>query len=190
MACWWWIRPICACCRRAGGRAVHCRPRRGQRLSGPPELTAEKFLDNPFIERGYDRRLYRTGDLAKIDETGQVQCLGRADDQVKIRGFRVELGEIEAALCDQADIGAAAVIVKAIDEVDQLIAYLVTDSGQPANVAALCARLRERLPPYMVPALFITLDAMPRLTSGKVDRKALRARELDALPAVEDRRTD
>lgn len=153
---------------------------------GRPELTAEKFLDNPFIERGYDRRLYRTGDLAKIDETGQVQCLGRADDQVKIRGFRVELGEIEAALCDQADIGAAAVIVKAIDEVDQLIAYLVTDSGQPANVAALRAGLRERLPPYMVPALFITLDAMPRLTSGKVDRKALRARELDALPAVED----
>ena len=153
---------------------------------GRPELTAEKFLDNPFMERGYDRRLYRTGDLAKIDETGQVQCLGRADDQVKIRGFRVELGEIEATLCDQADIGAAAVIVKAIDEVDQLIAYLVTDSGQPANVAALRAGLRERLPPYMVPALFITLDAMPRLTSGKVDRKALRARELDALPAVED----
>ena len=60
---------------------------------GRPELTAEKFLDNPFIERGYDRRLYRTGDLAKIDETGQVQCLGRADDQVKIRGFRVELAK-------------------------------------------------------------------------------------------------
>src|SRR5450830_2199167 len=68
---------------------------------GRPDLTAEKFMTNPFASGAYDQRLYRTGDLARIDEAGNVQCLGRTDDQVKIRGFRVELGEIEAALCQQ-----------------------------------------------------------------------------------------
>lgn len=148
---------------------------------GRPELTAEKFRDNPFMERGYDRRLYRTGDLARIDLQGQVHCLGRADDQIKIRGFRVELGEIEAVLCRQPGIGTAAVIVYPIDGVDQLVAYLATESGEAADVRSLRASLRDCLPPYMVPALFITLPVLPRLTSGKIDRKALRALPLEVV---------
>jgi amino acid adenylation domain-containing protein len=75
---------------------------------GRPELTAEKFLANPRPSGDHDTRMYRSGDLARIDENGQIQCLGRSDDQVKVRGFRVELGEIEAALYRQAGVGAAA----------------------------------------------------------------------------------
>ena len=148
---------------------------------GRPELTAEKFLDNPWPAGPHDTRLYRTGDLARIDEKGQMQCLGRADDQVKIRGFRVELGEIEAVLAQQPGVGTTAVLLRKDDGIDQLVAFYVPlDASTSPSHAALRSALAERLPPYMVPARFEALALMPRLTSGKIDRKALRAAELSA----------
>jgi non-ribosomal peptide synthetase-like protein len=142
---------------------------------GRPDLTAEKFLPNPWSTGAHDQRLYRTGDLACITPEGQVQCLGRTDDQVKIRGFRVELGEIESALCDQPGVAAAAVILRVEDGVEQLIAFLV---GDAAHALELRHALTERLPAYMVPGHYEVLPAMPRLASGKIDRKQLKARPL------------
>lgn len=152
---------------------------------GRPELTAEKFIANPWAETPSESRLYRTGDLALIDEHGQVHCLGRADDQVKIRGFRVELGEIEAVLCKQPGIGTAAVVVRQEEGVDQLVAFLGAESGGQIDRVALRNALKVCLPPYMVPTRFEAVEQMPRLTSGKIDRKALRAMELAVLPPSE-----
>ncbi len=146
---------------------------------GRPELTAEKFLANPWSCRTNDARLYRTGDLARITADGCVECLGRTDDQVKIRGFRVELGEIEAALARQPGISAAAVLLHKEEEgVDQLIAFIVVESGVTISQAGLRAALAESLPAYMVPGYVETLAEMPRLISGKIDRRALNARGL------------
>ncbi|MES2105723.1 MAG: Pls/PosA family non-ribosomal peptide synthetase [Pseudomonadota bacterium] len=145
---------------------------------GRPELTAEKFLANPWSGQDTDQRLYRTGDLARIDEQGQVLCLGRADDQVKIRGFRVELGEIEAVLAKQPGVGTVAVILRQEQGIDQLIAFIVPDAGAGISSARLRATLAASLPPYMVPARYESLAEMPRLTSGKIDRKVLKDRTL------------
>ena len=157
---------------------------------GRPELTAEKFLPNPWAEHAGEPRLYRTGDLARIDEQGQIHCLGRADDQVKVRGFRVELGEIEAALNRQLPNGTAAVVLKPVDGIDQLVAYLVPGAGQPVQIAPLRAQLRETLPPYMVPSRFEPVESIPRLTSGKIDRKALRAWPMGALSEAQSSESD
>jgi non-ribosomal peptide synthetase-like protein len=146
---------------------------------GRPELTAEKFLANPWHTSAQDAHLYRTGDLARIDEQGQVQCLGRTDDQVKIRGFRVELGEIEAALARQTGVGTAAVLLRQDDGVERLTAYFVADAEPAPTAATLRSALAAALPPYMVPVHFEALEQMPRLTSGKIDRKALKARPLE-----------
>lgn len=148
---------------------------------GRPELTAEKFIINPFTKGIYDQRLYRTGDLAKIDGNGCVQCLGRTDDQVKIRGFRVELGEIEAALSKQSSINTAAVILRNDDGIERLIAYIITEDSIAPNQTTLRGALATNLPSYMIPSHIVTLSEMPRLTSGKIDRKALRALPLDSL---------
>jgi non-ribosomal peptide synthetase-like protein len=148
---------------------------------GRPDLTAEKFLANPWASGLEDARLYRTGDLARIEPDGQVVCLGRTDDQVKIRGFRVELGEIEAVLAQQDGIGTTAVLLRKDDGIDRLVAYLVPAAGATAEQlapATLRRALSGRLPPYMVPSRFETLTVMPRLTSGKIDRKALKATAL------------
>ncbi|MES2069821.1 MAG: Pls/PosA family non-ribosomal peptide synthetase [Pseudomonadota bacterium] len=145
---------------------------------GRAELTAEKFLPNPWAMHGTDQRLYRTGDLARIDEDGQVLCLGRADDQVKIRGFRVELGEIEAVLARQPGVGTVAVILRQEQGIDQLIAFIVPENETGISAANLRAELAVTLPPYMVPARFESLGEMPRLTSGKIDRKQLKEKPL------------
>ena len=142
---------------------------------GRPDLTAEKFVANPYAAGEHEARLYRTGDLARIDETGNIQCLGRVDDQVKIRGFRVELGEIETVLAAEPGIGAVAVILKTVDDMEQLAAYYVANPDSMPVAGELRRSLAARLPPYMVPARFEALEIMPRLTSGKIDRKALRA---------------
>ncbi|MEC5216694.1 non-ribosomal peptide synthetase-like protein [Actimicrobium sp. GrIS 1.19] len=148
---------------------------------GRPDLTAEKFLDNPWSVSQFDRRLYRTGDLARIDADGCVECLGRTDSQVKIRGFRVELGEIEAALAQQPGVGTVAVLLRQQDGMDQLIAFLVPDNPQPPEPAILRAALAHILPPYMVPGHYEMLTEMPRLTSGKIDRNALKVRPLQVV---------
>ncbi len=151
-----------------------------------PDLTSRKFLPNPWAEGAEEARLYRTGDLACIDADGQVQCLGRTDDQVKIRGFRVELGEIEAVLSQQFGVGTAAVLLRPADGIDHLVAYLVPTAGAvPADAAALRHSLAALLPPYMVPTQFEWLAAMPRIPSGKIDRKALRALPLALRPATD-----
>jgi non-ribosomal peptide synthetase-like protein len=150
---------------------------------GRPDLTAEKFLKNPWAETPEEEKLYKTGDLAILDENGQIALLGRADDQIKIRGFRVELGEIEAVLTEQTGIGTAAVLLRHEDGMDQLIAFIVPDGSQEHDLDAkteslsslvLRTKLREKLPPYMVPTRFEIIEQVPRLLSGKIDRKALR----------------
>ena len=156
---------------------------------GRPDLTAEKFLPNPWARNADEARLYRTGDLARVETvegTPQMQCLGRADDQVKIRGFRVELGEIEAVLAEQPGVGTTAVILRKDEAgMDQLVAFYVPSGDTPPAVRALRDGLSERLPPYMVPARFEALAAMPRLSSGKIDRKVLKAQALSEAAPVE-----
>jgi non-ribosomal peptide synthetase-like protein len=150
---------------------------------GRPDLTADKFLVNPWAGTRHHARLYRTGDLARIDSDGRVQCLGRTDDQVKIRGFRVELGEIEAMLARQPGVGTATVVLRNEDGIEQLIAFVVPEAGATVSGAGLRSALGECLPPYMVPGHFEPLAGMPRLISGKIDRKALKARPLAAARA-------
>ncbi len=159
---------------------------------GRPDLSERKFLPNPWATSDNDGRLYRSGDLAVIDVSGQVQCLGRTDDQVKIRGFRVELGEIEALLAQQPGVGTAAVLLRDDEGIAQLVAYIVpaTSATSTAGAAALeAATLRPALaallPPYMVPSHFEMLAEMPRIPSGKIDRKALRAMPLAPRPAAD-----
>lgn len=142
---------------------------------GRPDLTAEKFVANPHAEGEHEARLYHTGDLARIDESGNIQCLGRVDDQIKIRGFRVELGEIEAVLAREPGIGTVAVVVKEVGDVEQLVAYYIANSDVPPAAAELRKSMAAQLPPYMVPARFEQVQSLPRLTSGKIDRKALRS---------------
>lgn len=156
---------------------------------GRPDLTAEKFLPNPWARNEQEARLYRTGDLARVEtQTGgvqQMQCLGRADDQVKIRGFRVELGEIEAVLARQPGVGTTAVVLRNDDGIEQLVAFYVPSRSDTPATSALRNGLAGVLPPYMVPARFEPLPAMPRLSSGKIDRKVLKAQPLAAAAAAE-----
>jgi non-ribosomal peptide synthetase-like protein len=160
---------------------------------GRPDLTAEKFLVNPWASGTHDARLYRTGDLARIEEDGQVNCLGRTDDQVKIRGFRVELGEIEALLAQQDGVGTVAVLLRKDDGIDRLVAYLVASNNASDTAlapATLRAALASRLPPYMVPSRFEMMTVLPRLTSGKIDRKALKAMPLSVPQAADAAESD
>ncbi|MCG3148784.1 MAG: D-alanine--poly(phosphoribitol) ligase subunit 1 [Verrucomicrobiae bacterium] len=133
---------------------------------GRPELTAEKFIANPFRA---GERVYRTGDLARWRPDGNVECMGRLDHQVKVRGFRIELGEIETALGQHPAIRDAVVVARE----QQLVAYLVASAPPP--VSELREFLGKTLPHYMVPALFVFLDRLPLTPNGKVDRKALPA---------------
>jgi non-ribosomal peptide synthetase-like protein len=145
---------------------------------GRPDLTAEKFQANPWASSAEQRWLYRTGDLARITPDGNVQCLGRTDDQVKIRGFRVELGEIEGLLARQPGVATVAVVLRQENGIDQLIAFIVAEAGQTLSSRTLRGALSAALPPYMVPSSVEMLQEMPRLTSGKIDRKDLKARLL------------
>ncbi|WP_210493262.1 Pls/PosA family non-ribosomal peptide synthetase [Microvirga antarctica] len=154
---------------------------------GRPDLTAEKFVPNPFSTGGLDPVLYRSGDAVTIDAAGQILFQGRIDDQVKIRGFRVELGEIETVLATLPGIAQAAVALRNDDGLDRLVAFLIPEPGILPDSPQLRLALRERLPAYMVPAHFETVTAFPRLAaSGKIDRKALRIAPLTAaLPSFE-----
>ena len=138
-----------------------------------PELTAEKFIRDPFSADAADR-LYRTGDLARHLSDGRIECLGRMDQQVKLRGFRIEPGEIEAALRQHPSVAEAAVIAREDSPGEKrLVAYLVSAQQPPCSVADLRAHLKTRLPDYMVPTAFAFLDALPLTANGKVDRRAL-----------------
>ncbi len=130
-----------------------------------PELTAERFVADPFR----DGRMYRTGDLARWRANGDLEFLGRIDHQVKVRGFRVELGEIESALGALPGVRECAVIQRS----DALVGYVVLHGDASVNREALRTALRGRLPDYMVPGTLMVLDAMPLNANGKLDRKAL-----------------
>ena len=141
---------------------------------GREDLTSQKFIANPFGATQLDPILYRTGDAVSVDEDGDILFHGRIDDQVKIRGFRVELGEIESAVADHDGVDHAAVVLRQDSGMDQLVAFMSPRKNALIDVTSLRADLKKRLPPYMVPARFEIIDAVPRLSSGKVDRKALK----------------
>ena len=135
-----------------------------------PELTAERFVPDPFGRRG--ARLYRTGDLARYLPDGAIEFLGRIDHQVKIRGLRIELGEIEAALTANPSVREAVVVATA----DQrLVGYVVAAAGAAISPAELRGHLALSLPEHMVPAVLVPLEALPLSPNGKVDRRALPA---------------
>ncbi len=140
-----------------------------------PDLTAEKFVTKPeSLHELPGSRIYRTGDAAAINADGSVDFHGRFDDQVKLRGYRIELGEIENRLSSLTDITAAAVAVKKdINGIDHLAGYVVCDDPVHMNQQSIRAELAKVLPAYMVPSVIVQLPEMPRLPSGKIDRKAL-----------------
>ena len=139
-----------------------------------PELTAERFLKNPFTSG----RMYRTGDVGRYLPDGNIEYLGRNDDQVKIRGLRIELGEIQARLLEHPQVNEAAVVARE----DRLVAYY---TGAHTDIDRLRAHLLQHLPDFMVPAVFVHLDALPLSPNGKLDRKALPVPGMDALSVRE-----
>lgn len=142
---------------------------------GRPDLTAEKFLPNPFHKSG---RIYNTGDLARYLPDGRIEHLGRGDHQVKIRGFRIELGEIEATLNQHPAVQQSVVTVREDVSGDKrLAAYLIAQAGAAPSARDLRGFLKNRLPAYMLPASFTVLDAFPTTPNGKINRAALPAPE-------------
>jgi amino acid adenylation domain-containing protein len=147
-----------------------------------PALTAARFVSGPG---GSDEgtRMYRTGDLGRWRADGLLDFLGRADRQVKIRGYRVELAEIESALRAHPAVRQVAVVVNDGDANPRLVAYVVPQgSGADPLADALRAHLMERLPDYMIPTVFLTIDALPVTPNGKVDTKALSTLDVDDVP--------
>ena len=136
---------------------------------GRPGLSAERFVADPFGPPG--ARMYRTGDLVRRDEDGVLHFAGRADHQVKLRGFRIELGEVETAILDCPGVEQAAVTAH---EGRRLVAYVV------GSMRDLVGWLGERLPDYMIPAAFVSLESLPLTANGKLDRRALPAVEFGA----------
>src|SRR5581483_10152390 len=135
-----------------------------------PELTAEKFVPNPFSKSGGER-LYRTGDQVKWGQNGNLEFLGRLDHQVKVRGYRIELVEIEAALQAHEGVRACAVIVREDQPADKrVVAYVVKNGVEKAEFREF---LKERLPDYMIPSAFVEMAQLPLTPNGKIDRKAL-----------------
>ncbi|SDS92025.1 non-ribosomal peptide synthetase [Winogradskyella sediminis] len=136
-----------------------------------PELTAEKFIPNPF-DTSTSKTLYRTGDLGKLLHTGEVQCLGRIDDQVKIRGHRIELGEIEEVINGIKEIESSVVMI----DQERLKAFVIPNNTFTASLNShdiWKSHLREVLPVYMVPNDIVLIDEFPTTLNGKIDRKAL-----------------
>ncbi len=134
-----------------------------------PDLTAKKFISNPFEE---GKRMYKTGDLGRWLPNGNIEFIGRKDDQVKIRGYRIEPGEIEAALIQHMSIQEVVVLAKENESGDkQLVAYLTSD--QALNTNELRTHLKNSLPDYMVPAYYVQLEDFPLTPNGKLDKKAL-----------------
>jgi acyl carrier protein len=135
------------------------------------ELTAERFVADPFIPDG---RMYRTGDLARWGTDGTLEFLGRVDHQVKIRGYRIELGEIEARLDEHPSVSKSVVIAREDVPGDKrLVAYLIPTPGIPTEALTLRNFLKDSLPEFMIPSHFVPLATFPLTPNAKIDRKAL-----------------
>ncbi|GAB2715911.1 amino acid adenylation domain-containing protein [Halomonas garicola] len=152
---------------------------------GQPALTAERFIDAPFINDGFldGERLYKSGDVARFRRDGAVEYLGRSDDQVKLRGLRIELGDIATALADAPGVAAAEVLLRELGSGEpRLVGYVQLDAdsaapGLASDSAALRARvtphLARQLPDYMLPAAYVAVDEWPLTANGKLNRRAL-----------------
>ncbi|MDQ2935944.1 MAG: amino acid adenylation domain-containing protein, partial [Acidobacteriota bacterium] len=154
-----------------------------------PELTAEKFINDPFDGRP-GAQIYKTGDLVRYRPDGQIEFLGRVDNQVKVRGYRIELGEVEAALAEHEAVCEAVVVVRKDEGDKHLAAYVVPRPGKTITTDHLRTFLIQRLPGHMVPSLFVVMEKLPLSANGKIDRSALRqingrkpAHESTAAPA-------
>ena len=138
-----------------------------------PDLTAEKFIPDPFIADP-EARLYKTGDLVRFLPDGNIEFVGRLDHQVKLRGFRIELGEIESVLSQHKQIREVVVVAREDVPGDKrLVAYCVSSTLLPPNIEELRNFLSEKLPEHMIPSAFVHLDTLPLTPNGKVDRKNL-----------------
>jgi acyl carrier protein len=148
----------------------------GRGYLGDAALTAARFVPDPFSPEA-GARLYRTGDLVRRAADGSLEFVARADTQVKLRGHRIELGEIESALAGEESVREAAAVIREEEggRDRRLVAYVVAEVGAEPSAGRLRARLKERLPDYMIPSAFVFLDSLPLLPSGKVDRRALPA---------------
>ncbi|MDF5727929.1 MAG: amino acid adenylation domain-containing protein [Rhizonema sp. PD38] len=154
-----------------------------------PELTAEKFIPNPFSNKP-NTCLYRSGDLARYLPNGEIEYLRRIDHQVKIRGFRIELGEIEAALAQHAAVRETVVLAQESEQGDKrLVAYVVNSNEQTSTISELRSFLKQHLPEYMIPTVFVFLLTLPLTPNRKIDRSALpaletfgKSLEVDSLP--------
>ena len=144
-----------------------------------PALTAERFLNNPFIE---GKKLYKTGDIGKWGNNGLVEFIGRLDDQVKVRGYRIELGEIQYQLEQIDQIKQAVVIIKTVREEKEIVAYYKLT--QTLEVAEIKKHIQEKLPAYMVPDVFMELETIPMNANGKVDKKQLPDPEVNVVTEV------
>jgi amino acid adenylation domain-containing protein len=148
-----------------------------------PELTAERFIPDPF-RANTGARLYRTGDQVRYLRNGNIQYLGRLDTQVKVRGYRIELGEIESVLATHPTVEQAAVVVREDSPGDpRLVAYLVLKPGESSTVAEWRTHLKASLPEYMVPSSFVCLDQFPLTPNRKIDRRALPRPESNTEPS-------
>lgn len=140
-----------------------------------PEMTAEKFIKNPF-SKNPSARMYKTGDLARFLPNGEIEYLGRIDNQVKVRGFRIELGEIEASLAAHASVRESVVIAREDAPGEKrLVAYLAANRNQTLKSNELREFLKQKLPDYMIPSAFVELEHMPLTPNGKIDKKSLPA---------------
>ncbi|KVA17134.1 hybrid non-ribosomal peptide synthetase/type I polyketide synthase [Burkholderia ubonensis] len=144
----------------------------GRGYHGEPELSAEKFIADPFSADPH-ARLYRTGDLARYRADGNIEFLGRIDHQVKLRGLRIELGEIEATLASHPWVDAAVVALRGVDDGARLVAWLLSSHPEAELIEAVRGHLQQRLPDYMVPSAFVVLTAFAHLPNGKLDRASL-----------------
>ena len=149
-----------------------------------PELTAEKFISHP-LNADPKARLYKTGDLVRYLPNGNIEFLGRIDHQVKIRGFRIELGEIETVLRQHPGINDTVVVAREDTPGEKrVVAYFVPTGKKAPTVAELRAFLKEKLPEYMLPSVFVMLKSMPLTPNGKVDRRSLPApQQIEMAPA-------
>ncbi|MCO7190840.1 MULTISPECIES: non-ribosomal peptide synthetase, partial [unclassified Pseudoalteromonas] len=148
-----------------------------------PELTAERFIDNPFKDELPSARLYKTGDLVRFSNDGTIEYMGRMDHQVKIRGLRIELGEIEYHIGEHSEVDSALVMALSDPQGNQrLVAYVKPCTKQPdtakqALTESIVTKLSQSLAEYMVPNSFVVIDEWPQTPNGKIDRKALPAPE-------------